>query len=359
MAGRNSVLENEYIELTAWFKDAGGNFVDPEASTLKMAVYPVGKDPRHAGITTADAFVYNVTLSSFGLGPYVDEDEMIEKTSVGKYKYTFLIPTGADLGAAFDKWEATVNLAELEAVFTFAIVGAGTVGTTSIYDNNAIYITLDSSIAALDGSTIGEDITTYFTTTYTPLYTHIKRVRLDLGPLVSDIEDDTINLAIFEASLMANSNTFNQITDPNYFRQVRKEYTTCVAELMLTRALSGDASIFGTMRKQLADLSVSRGASPQLMRNIDQLIKCVEKWERVIQTGGDKTPYTSIRPGYSVKGAASEDAMTTSRQWVPTSTIGGSAGNTKLGYTSRKGMKSYRSRYDPYSPGGGSDEDFE
>ncbi|RLC15056.1 MAG: hypothetical protein DRI24_11910 [Deltaproteobacteria bacterium] len=213
-----------------------------------------------------------------------------------------------------------------------------------LYPNNIVLIELDETVASTDGSTLGEDVIWYFTTTYTPLYSSIRRIRLDMGILVSDIPDDTINLAIFEASLSADQQTFI-LGSGAYFEYARREYTTCLAEQILYGALSGDGSIFGKMSKRLGDLSVSRGGNPQLMSNMDDLQECVEKWARILQSGGQKGPYTSILPGIAVKGSRSEDAMATARQWAPSSISSSPAANTSgRFYTSRKGFRTYKKR---------------
>ena len=44
-----------------------------------------------------------------------------------------------------------------------------------------------------------EDYSFYFTTTYNPLYSSIRKLRLEVGAFISNVPDDTVNLAIFEA----------------------------------------------------------------------------------------------------------------------------------------------------------------
>ena len=88
-----------------------------------------------------------------------------------------------------------------------------------------------------------------------------------------------------------------------------------MAELILVRGLMGDRSFSERMSKSLGDLSISRGGlSDELTDKQAQLENCVARWEIGIQTGGDVTPGTSLRPGHSVKGALSEDSMSTGRQ---------------------------------------------
>ena len=295
---RNSVLRGEPIELTAYFLDAGGDYVDP--TDLKMAVYPPGKDPR-LGATTADAWVYDVTLTSEGSGPHAVSGNYIQKIDVGKYKYVFTVPDDV-------------------------IVGGGSVGTTPpLYNNNMLLIELDSSIADTDGNTLGEDITYYFTTTYDPLYTSVRRIRLDLGSLVRDIPDDTINLAIFEASLEADALSFGDVavlsaSTQNYFKFARRQYVTCVAELILLNSIQGSGAGTGGRAKRLADLQVNYGSEGQIGDLLNRAISCRIKWEAALTSAGEIAPGTSQRPSMVIKGNLDPDRPSFGRDWQPIST---------------------------------------
>lgn len=345
MSGRNSALRGNSIVLSAQFLDAGGNYTDP--TDLKISVYPVGNSPEDPDTTTSDAWVYNVTTSSGGSGPLADESRLIIRISEGKFTFTFPIPDDSDLGAAFDRWEGIVDSEELDATFSFTIVGGGSVGTTQLYNNNAVYLTISKYIYALDGSHMSDDYNAYFTTAYTPMYSSIRRVRLDLGRFIANVPDDTINLAIFEAGLVADANCYNSIVNSNIFNVAKREYTTCLAELTLAKALLGDSSISEKLYKSLADFSVSRGGlSDSLKDAIDKFEDCVVRWEITLQTGGDLAPGQSLRPRFSVKGALAEDRIMVSRVWEPSSGIGmgDSAANSEKPYTSRRALRTFKSR---------------
>jgi hypothetical protein len=330
MAGRNSVLRGQTIELTANFRNAVEDFADP--TNLRFSVYPPGKDPRQ-GAVNSDAWVLDATLTSGGSGSESNPSRFIEKISTGKYKYSFPVPAGAELGTAFDRWEGTIDGSDLDGTFTFVIAGGGSVDTTKLYENNVVIIELKSTIAATDGSTLGSDITKYFTTTYNPVYAGLRRVRLELGPLIEDVPDDTIMFAIFEASLSANAHSFqaSRIND-EYFEHAKREYTTCLAELTLVNALLGDPLLNTRMSKSLGDLSVSRGGSFNALKSKRlKLENCVAHWSVPLRTGGDVPGGASLRPGDSVKGALASDKITVNRQWEPTTTsvgIGMPAANT-------------------------------
>jgi hypothetical protein len=327
---RNAVLRGELIELTAIFQDAAEQDTDP--TNLKVSVYPPGNNPE-LGASPSDAWVYEATLTDGGTGPQASSSRLVERTSLGHYKYTLLVPDDAALGAAFDRWEGTVDLMDLDETFTFTVVGGGSVGVSQLYENNIVFVQLDESIAADDGSTLGEDYVWYFTTTYNPMYSHIRRVRLDLGPLIADVPDDTVNLAIFEASLHTNAISFVESDIPNldYLTAAKREYTTCLAELTLVRGLQGSGLGHDRLGKTLADLTVSRGGLGSMMdKKAAELQECVARWAVPVSSGGNSTPDTSLQPGSAIKGSTADDAIGVGREWHPTSYAGS---DTPLGNT--------------------------
>jgi hypothetical protein len=322
---RNAAQRGEPITLTATFLDAGGDYADP--SGITVAVYPPGFDPRSVGVTLADAWVHGVTLSSSGAGPYVDINQDIDKIDVGRYQYIFTPPADATLGAAFDRWQGTIDLVALDETFSFTVVGGGSIGASQLYDNNAVYITLDSTIADTDGNTLGSDYEAYFTTTYDPLYSSVRRIRLDLGALIVDIPDDVINFAIFEASLEANALTFGPFSTRTsnvlrFFRFARRQYVTCVAELILLNAISAETSVEGKS-KRLADLQVSYGGGGQFDDLLKKAIGCRMKWESALTSTGEIGPGTSQKPSMVIKGRLDPDRPDFGRDWEPTSTHSG------------------------------------
>jgi len=322
---RNSAQRGMPITLTATFLDAGGDYAD--ATDLSMAVYPPGKDPRSLGVTEDDAWVYGVTLLSPGGGPQANPLETITKISTGKYEYIFYVPDDSELGAGFDKWEGTVDTVDLDETFSFTVVGGGSIGTNQLYINNAVFIKLDKTIADTDGNLLGSDNEFYFTTTYDPLYSSVRRVRLDLGALLSDIPDDVINLAIFEASLEANALAFGSLYVQaaevvRFFEFARRQYVTCVAELTLLNAISGGLALGGSKSKRLADLQISYSNDGQFKDLLSRAIACKDKWQSSLTSAGEIGPGTSLRPSMVIKGRLDPDRPEIGRQWEPTSTYG-------------------------------------
>ena len=220
-----------------------------------------------------------------------------------------------------------------------------------LFENNIIYLTLLGSIAATDGDTLGVDVNYYFTTTYNPMFSSVRRVRLDMGSFVANVPDEAIYLALFEASLQANENALytSTITNGSLYLMAKREYTTCLAETILGKALLGNSGISERMSKSLGDLAVSRGGNISgLKEAIARFEDCAVRWEITLQSGGDIGPGMSLRPQVSIKGAWAEDAIVVGRQWERTSGIGSSsqpAANAKTYASGRRDLKTFRSRH--------------
>lgn len=219
-----------------------------------------------------------------------------------------------------------------------------------LFVNNIVIIELDKSIADVDGNTLETDFESYFTTLYETLYSSVRRIRLDLGELISDVPEETIYLAILEASINADMNAFtSSISNASYYNHARREYTTCLAELTLTRGLLGNGGLTERMSKSLGDLSVSRGGNLSALRDLlGGLEDCIVRWELPVQTGGNTTTGTSLRPISSVKGGWADDSIVVGRQWENTTGVGIEsafpAGNSKRYKSPRRDFKTFRRR---------------
>lgn len=321
MVSRDPVLRGSAIPLTITFFDATGVPTDPSA--LKVSVYPPTYDPRE-GAEDADAWVLDATTTSGGTGDYADPATLITKIDTGRYQFSFTVPTAADAGTAYDRWEATLNNASIDETFTFTVASGGVVGESQLYNNNAVYIKLHSTIASTDGETLGDDYETYFTTTYDPLYVSARRLRLELGNLIVNVPDDLINWAIFEAGLEAIAFTFGTVTTDTtsayrFFEFARRQYVTCVAMLILLTAMNNGEFGGGSKSKRLADLNISFSGG-QVDDIFRRAMSCRVKWQATLTSAGEVGPGTSSRPSMVVKGANDPDRPEFGRQWEPTST---------------------------------------
>lgn len=344
---RSGVLRGKDIDLVAYFLDAANDYIDP--TNLKMSVYPPRKDPR-LGATEEDAWVYEVTTSFGGSGPYAEEDNYIVRIEEGKYKYVFTVPAEASLGTAFDRWQCVVDAQNLDETFAFVITDIGEIGVTQLYNNNVVFVELDETIADTDGNTLDSDWSYYFTTTYDPLYSAVRRIRLDLGSAVEDVPDDTINMAIFEASLEAAALTFgiltfSSVSESRFFYWARRQYATCVAELIVLAALTGTGGTTEGKSKTLADLAVVYRGGP-IDDLIEKAIACRNKWEAVLTSVGEAGPGTGLKPQMVIKSDRDPDKPFFGRDWERVSTYGYPAANTKSKYSNKRRWKrDFKSRW--------------
>jgi len=295
---------------------------DPENRQYGVAISSSAYDGEVITIT----FTRNVSYYSI-----VDNIDVVSAPCNGDPQYTF---TG-DLDFTASVSGKTISI-ELDA--------------GQLYTNNIVTVTLDKDIEDLSGNSLGSDYEFFFTTTYDPLYTHLRRIRLDLGSYIANVPDETIMLAIFEASIYAVRNVFDTSgVNQTYFNFARREYATCLTELILIRGLLGDTSFSNRMSKTLGDLSVSRsGPGKSLADKETDLEQCVARWQVVLQSNGELSPDTSQLPGHAVKGSSAPDAIGVGREWEPTDTSGAAyqqpLGNNYVQITGRRWMRTFRKR---------------
>lgn len=184
-----------------------------------------------------------------------------------------------------------------------------TVASGLLFANNVVTVVLDDSIAGTDGTTLSTDYEWYFTTEYDPLYSSVRKVKLEAGALLTSVPNDTINLAIFEASLEADISTFNSPTSTNeYYNFARRQWVTCKAiEVLLSNVLGANA---GLKSKRLADLEVQYDTK-MAMNALDKALGCLAKWTPILQAGG----WLVQEPTMFIKGEYDPDRPKVGRLW--------------------------------------------
>lgn len=335
--GSGAVLTPPSTSPTTGIQEVAGNIITSPTSISSFVVSDI--DPEDGE--------YGVSIST---DPYVGET--ITVTFSAAVNSATLAGDAIDIRSKAANGNSDLFYATGELDFT-AVLSSNVLTITlapgQLYENNIIILTLDKSIADTSGNTLGVDQEYYFSTPYTPLYSDERRIRLDIGTLLTNVSEETIMLAILEASLIAQANTFSSTIYNNaYFVQARWNYTTCLAEMTLVKALLGDFSLTGGLSKRLGELNVARNANTENLYHIlARLEDCAYGWEIAVQTGGDITRGTSVRPQVSVKGALAEDAIYVSRQWEPTSGIGDQIGaaNTITPIRGRRALKTFRKRW--------------
>jgi hypothetical protein len=294
-----------YIEV----RDIYGVLVDSDFTPL-VSVFPFDADPRVSWTQDTEALIL---------------DDVAIREAQGLYYYEYLIDIDAHTGVWFDRWKVSIDNVESLAVLQFTVTQSSPVtdiesiqmgNVPLLLENNVIVVTLSDTIRATDGSFLVGGCQYYFTTQYNPLYSSVRRVRLRAGRHLNNVPDDTINLAIFEASLYADDITFGMVfppLDPDgypgisyqqyhgtpwkgvgpafygirtksggaYLSRARIEFTTCMAVHFI---LSNNLGQF-QKRKRLGDFEVEYGDN-SLKVYMDDLHKECKDWEAVLNSGG-------------------------------------------------------------------------
>lgn len=341
-----TVIQGETISLFIEVRNAQGVLVNSSTTPL-VSIFDFDSDPRLSDTADSEALVLN--------------DIGAVNIANGVYRYDYDVATDAHVGIWFDRWAITIDGVICVPVFQFEVQASSPVtdsasvesGTNSLLQNNVVVITLDKSIAATDGTSMSEDFQYYFTTEYSPLYSSVRRVRLRAGEYMRTVPDDTINLAIFDASLEADAITFGMQNPPEstsfgyrrgyqvgsgrinhtffltngrngqYFEHARKEYVTCMAIIYILSNSLGPAA----KSKRLADFSVTYGDGA-LKEFMDDLKNECAEWERVIQTGGFISKGSSLPMRVTSKGIYNPDIPHMGRRMLENNPY--PAANTKV-----------------------------
>jgi hypothetical protein len=186
-----------------------------------------------------------------------------------------------------------------------------TLAADQLYVNNIVVVTLDSSIGSTSSNILGTDYEFFWGTTYDPFYAGTRHVRLRLGSVGSSIPDETINMAIWDASREVAAITPSTISDSAGYVRARTMYVVCLASWYL---ISGGRLSGGGERKRLADLDISRD-SGVTDASVDDLKECFERYELALRSGGDAGYGASLRPLGAVKGSDDPDEPIWGRRW--------------------------------------------
>lgn len=281
MATRDPVRVGEQVKLRALFTDDAGMPI--EATSVTVDLFAPGLDP------DID------TPTSTGLVPvYLGE---------GVFELTFT--ASAPEGSWTDVWTGDIVGITTSVSLSFTTIEGGTIEAyplAGLNNNNVVEVILLGTIANTDGIELGEDYTFNFTTTYSPLYSSVRKVRLEVGALIRDIPDDTLNLSLLEASLEADELNFRK--DPinaSFFQHARREYVTCkAASILLTNIMAA-----GQLKSKTLD-NFSVTYDTQSLHNLsNKLLDCSDKWAGQLAAGGGLNVLR--RPQMVVKGDLDPD----------------------------------------------------
>jgi hypothetical protein len=263
----------------------------------------------------------------------------------GIFEYEYTVPSTGPGGIWTDVWYGTLTGQTLSGIFNFTVSADGAITEIDqqLHNNNLVTLTLTSGILATDGTGLSEEYTAEFMTTTNPSYTNLRKIRLEVGSFVVNLEDDVIQTSILEASIEANILSFTTTaTNSDLFEHARREYTTCMASSILLNNLNNTS----LRAKTLGDLHVEYDTNG-IRDSLTRLQNCIDKWHPQLLAGGGVT--AKRRPALVVKGILDPDRPDVSRSWQ--STEDGSvsrrlpAANTRERASGeRRSLRTYRNR---------------
>ena len=169
-----------------------------------------------------------------------------------------------------------------------------------------------SGIKSADGNTLAETTIEYLTD-LDPLYVLPDRIRMEIGPLISDIPDTTLVQMIHKWSLWAKNLNFRSVdTSDEVYQMILADYVTCKT---IGDVLTSGAIASGYLQKRLSDLSVIRNDGQSKLSLADVLAeasKCSAKAEELLKRGGY---YTSGMKTF-IKGKYDKNRPAFGRLWV-------------------------------------------
>jgi hypothetical protein len=298
---RDPIRTGEQGRLRVQFTDAA--FLPIEATSVTVDLFAPGLNPDTDTPTIA------------GLIPVHLGDGIFELTITG--------PSPG--GSWIDRWTGNILGTVTISSLRFDIISSGFIASYPINglgNNTLVEISLSSDIASLSGVELESPVSIVFTTTYTPLYSSVRKVKLDAGGMLGNLPDDTINLAILEASIEADVITFNKsVINNDLFIHAKRQYVTCLAAMGLAQNVLANGGVLKS--KMLADFKVDYDTGI-LANLLNKLSNCISKWELQVQSGGGAR--TIKNPRMVIKGELDPDRPTTGRLWY-----GLSAGELPIG----------------------------
>lgn len=309
------VTPDSQIALRVQFTDAEG--LQYKASNVSVYIF----DPN------GDTNDNNTAVASSTSPTYLGQ---------GVFEYVYTMPSNASKGTWWDKWVGTVDGVALTSVGSFQNVVQGSVGSFAqqIGNNMVFEVTIDSStLQSTSAATMSEDYTFTFSSKLTPLFTTLRKVRLEGGSALNNINDWTIWLAIREASLETKYLSFSDDKDSDFYKFARTKWTTCRALYMLL----SDAIAAPVKFKKLGDFSVAYDTSATGLsaERLNDLRDCMARWEDALRAGA-----TDFTPRPVVKGENDVDRMDHGSLYISPRNAGDPEGFGRAGANSKVTFKS-------------------
>jgi len=257
----------------------------------------------------------------------------------GISEYVWDVPENTIPGEWTDRWIGSINGQILDNSFNFTVTNSGGIVDLpdQLFRNNVVEVTIASGIEGVDGSVMTEEYTFSFLTETYPSYSAVRKIRLEYGGFIPNIENDTIQLAILEASLEADELVFSQTQNTTFLNHIKREWVTCKTALTLINNLNNSL----IRSKSLGDFSVSYDTNT-LRDAMSKAYDCLNKWEPQLIAGGYAKD--AQQPSRVVKGEYDPDRPPIGRTWFDAGEINSDSGlpaaNTKDRATTQRRYKS-------------------
>jgi len=308
----SGVLVGNTIELYAIFTDAVGNLVDADALPVIYFYDPTVED------SVFESELDALTFTSATAGPFT-----ATRLSLGYYKYSYAVAPSAEVGTWRDVWVAQVEGVQVANPLVFNVSETIFVGFQPLGTNTMVIIELDASIAGVSGATLGEDISAFFTTTYSPLYASPDLVRLEIGKWIDHIPDDTLALMCHWASKEADFIHGGKERSSSNLQFAKTKFVVYDSALKCLLMPGGGvvtaAESMGGGKKQLGDLLIQGGGTVAAAipdSTLDWLRKQREEWFRVVNAGANIVPGGGGPPQSAIKGLYDPNRRATGRLWA-------------------------------------------
>lgn len=158
--------------------------------------------------------------------------------------------------------------------------------SSQLAKNYEYTVHLRAGMPGVSSFALAEDKYYMFTTQMEPMYTTPDVIRLNpVGPLITDVPDDTINRVIFEHSITASSMYPGSIADT--IPLCVHEYVTCATKLdMLEAALARMVAQGAGQEKRLGDMNIKYGIDMRpIQAMLDGLKKCKDRNKELVKLG--------------------------------------------------------------------------
>lgn len=302
---RGCVALKQTVVLRALFTDTCGDPIDVDnIQEIDIAIYRPDDWDLVDEVETEIGASYPNALG-------IINSYTITKLATGYYEVSYTLPPGETAtGSWTDLWVAEVNGIQVYNSFAINVVEKGTVQLQSMENNRLIIVILSNTIADTEGNTLEAETQVAYSTLYSPYYASTDLLRLECGPWLDRVPDDTLSLMIHWSSIEADTVSIGYHSG----RIIDRARTYFVIFDAALRALLLPADTKGK-RKMLGDLLIENDT------NFEKVIKELkakrEEWWRVVNAGGDIVPGQglpisvavrgSTRPGYEKEGRGWHD----------------------------------------------------